>query len=206
MNKVAVYVRVSTDEQENGLQSQKKAIQRWLKGHSIRKADWYSDKISGTKDKRPGLDKLRKAIFNGEVDTVVVWSLSRLTRKGAYEGLTMLAKWLDKGVRVVSIAEQFDFYGSTGELVAAVLFAVAKMQRDELSNATRRGLAAAKERGVKLGKRPGKWTAEVKALHEKGMSMTDIAKRFGKTRQAVWNVLNGKTPVYRPAKANRNRW
>jgi DNA invertase Pin-like site-specific DNA recombinase len=74
------------------------------------------------------LDKLNKAIFNGEVKTVVVWSLSRLTRKGAYEGLTMLAKWLDKGVRVVAIAEQFDFYGASGELVAAVLFAVAKMQ------------------------------------------------------------------------------
>jgi site-specific DNA recombinase len=119
MNKVAIYVRVSTDDQENGLQSQKKAIQRWLKGHGIKHAEWFQDKISGTKDRRPGLDKLRKAIFHGEVQTVVVWSLSRLTRKGAYEGLTMLAKWLDKGVRVVSIAEQFDFYGTTGDLVAA---------------------------------------------------------------------------------------
>ena len=162
-----------------------------------RKADWFEDRISGTKDRRPGLDKLNRAIFNGEVKTVVVWSLSRLTRKGAFEGLTMLAKWLDKGVRVVAIAEQFDFYGASGELVAAVLFAVAKMQRDELSNATKRGLVAARAKGVKLGKRPGKWTAEVKPLHDGGMSVLDIANRFGKSRQAVHNVLKGKTATYR---------
>ena len=100
--KVAIYIRVSTDDQETGLQSQKRAILRWLKGHGIKKAEWFQDKISGTKDRRPGLDKLRKAIFNGEVQTVVVWSLSRLTRKGAYEGLTMLAKWLSDCSRLVA--------------------------------------------------------------------------------------------------------
>ena len=196
MNKFAIYTRVSTLDQENGLQSQKIAIQRWLKGHNVKKVEWFEDRISGTKDKRPGLDKLNRAIFNGEVTTVVVWSLSRLTRKGAFEGLTMLAKWLDKSVRVVAIAEQFDFYGASGELVAAVLFAVAKMQRDDLSNATKRGLAAAKKRGVKLGKRPGKWTAEVKPLHESGLSASEIAKRFGKSRQAVHNVLKGVTATH----------
>ncbi len=196
MTKFAIYTRVSTLDQENGLASQKKAILRWLKGHAVKKVEWFEDRISGTKDRRPGLDKLNKAIFNGEVKTVVVWSLSRLTRKGAFEGLTMLAKWLEKGVRVVSIAEQFDFYGASGELVAAVLFAVAKMQRDELSNATKRGLAAAKDRGVKLGKRPGKWTAKVLPLHKKGKSISEIAAELGRSRQAVWNVLNDKTPTY----------
>lgn len=197
---VAIYVRVSTLDQENGLSSQKHSIQRWLKGHDVKKVEWFEDRISGTKDRRPGLDKLNKAIFNGEVKTVVVWSLSRLTRKGAYEGLTMLAKWLDKGVRVVAIAEQFDFYGASGELVAAVLFAVAKMQRDELSNATKRGLAAAKERGVKLGKRPGKWTAEVHPLQKQGLSVVEIANRLGKSRQAIHNILKGKSPVWSAAK------
>lgn len=193
---VAVYVRVSTLDQENGLASQKRAIQRWLTGHRVKKAQWFEDRVSGTKDKRPGLDKLQQAIFHGERKVVVVWSLSRLTRKGAYEGLTMLAKWLERGVRVVSIAEQFDFYGPQGELIAALLFALAKMQRDELSNATRRGLAAAKERGVKLGKRPGRWTLEVKPLHDAGMKPAEIARQLKRSRQAVHNVLNGATATY----------
>lgn len=196
MDKIAIYTRVSTLDQENGLASQKRSIQRWLTGHNIKKAIWFEDRISGTKDRRPGLEKLNRAIFNGEVKTVCVWSLSRLTRRGAYEGLTMLAKWLEKGVRVVSISEQFDFAGPQGELIAALLFALAKMQRDELSNATKRGLAAAKSRGVKLGKRPGRWTAEVLPLHQSGMSPADIARKLGRTRQAVHNVLKGKTAIY----------
>ncbi len=199
MSKTAIYVRVSTLDQETGLASQKRAIQRWLTGHSIKNAQWFDDRISGTKDKRPGLEKLHRAIFNGECKTVVVWSLSRLTRKGAYEGLTMLAKWLEKGVRVVAIAEQFDFYGPQGELIAALLFALAKMQRDELSNSTKRGLAAAKARGVKLGRRPGKWTAEVRSLRDSGLPVSEIARRFGRTPQAVYNVLKGVTPTYVPA-------
>ncbi len=196
MTKTAVYTRVSTLDQENGLASQKRAIQRWLKGHGISKAVWFEDRISGMKDKRPGLDKLNRAIFHGEVKTVVVWSLSRLTRRGAYEGLTMLAKWLEKGVRVVAISEQFDFSGASGELVAAVLFSIARMQRDQLSEATKRGLAAAKERGAKLGKRPAKWTAEVLPLHKKGMSVSQIAAKLGRSRSGVWNVLNGKTATW----------
>lgn len=196
MKNTAIYIRVSTDDQASGLASQRRAIQRWLTGHSVKKPIWFEDVISGTKDKRPGLDKLNRAIFNGECQTVIVWSLSRLTRKGAYEGLTMLAKWLDKGVRVVSIAEQFDFYGPQGELIAALLFALAKMQRDELSNATKRGLAAAKARGVVLGKRPGRWTSEVHGLRKQGMTVQQIALKFNRSKQAVRNVLSGKTGVY----------
>lgn len=82
---------------------------------------------------------------------------------------------------------------ATREMIAAVIFAIAKMFRTNLIENTKRGLEAAKARGVKLGKRPGKWTAEVKPLHDCGMSVPEIAKRFNKSRQAVHNVLNGKT-------------
>jgi hypothetical protein len=78
----------------------------------------------------------------------------------------------------------------------ALLFALAKMQRDELSASTKRGLAAAQARGVKLGKRPGKWTAEVHSLHQSGTSPADIARKFGRSRQAVHNVPNGVPAVY----------
>ncbi len=166
-----------------------------LKKHSGLKIAYRERRINA-----PDSKNLHRAIFNGEVKTVVVWSLSRLTRKGAYEGLSMLAKWLEKGVRVVAIAEQFDFYGAQGELIAALLFALAKMSRDELSASTKRGLAAAKARGVRLGKRPGKWTAEVQPLHQSGMSPADIARKLGRSRQAVHNVLNGITAAYASTK------
>lgn len=51
-------------------------------------------------------------------------------------------------------------------------------------------------RAIPEAKRPGKWTAEVKPLYAKGMSVPEIALRFSKSRQAVWNVIKGKTSVY----------
>ena len=103
---------------------------------------------------------------------------------------------MKKGVRVVSVTEQLDFADDSGEMIASLLFSIAKMYRTKLIENTKRGLEAAKARGVKLGKRPGKWTVEVKPLHDGGMSVTDIAKRFNKSRQAVHNILNGKTATY----------
>ena len=203
MNKVAVYCRVSTSDQENGLDSQKRAIRLYLKGHDIEHAKWYIERVSGAAAKRPKLERLKKAIFNGEIKTVIVWALDRLTRSGPRDGLELLSRWTKKGVRVVSVTEQLDFGDDSGEMIASLLFSIAKMYRTKLSENTKRGLAAAKARGVKLGKRPGKWTAEVKQLRAEGMTVNDIAKRFNKSKQAVWNVLNGKTAVWEPARTRK---
>src|SRR6187200_2069109 len=99
MTKVAIYVRVSTSDQEKGLESQKRAIHQYLKGHGITGAKWYIERVSGAATKRPKLDQLKRAIFLGEVKTVIVWALDRLTRKGPRDGLELLSSWMKKGVR-----------------------------------------------------------------------------------------------------------
>lgn len=205
MNKVAVYCRVSSADQQNGLDSQKRAIRQYLKNHNISNAKWFVDRVSGAAPKRPKLNRLKAAIFNGEVDCVIVWALDRLTRQGPRDGLELLSRWMKKGVRVISITEQLDFGDDSGEMIASLLFSIAKMYRTKLSENTKRGLAAAKARGVRLGKRPGRWTAEVHALHEQGMSVIQIAQRFNKTRQAVHNVLTGKTSVWQPSPVKKGR-
>ena len=203
MNRVAVYVRVSTSDQEKGIDSQKRAIRQYLKGHNISKSRWFVDRISGNSLKRPKLDRLKRAIFNGEVKTVIVWSLDRITRRGPRDGLELLSSWMKKGVRLVSVTEQLDLNTDAGEMIASLLFSIAKMYRTKLIENTKRGLEAARARGVKLGKRPGKWTLEVKPLHDAGMSPPDIARKLGRTRQAVHNVLNGKTATWKPEQAKK---
>lgn len=188
-SKVAVYVRVSTLDQEKGLESQEKAIRDYLDGHGIVDAEWYRDRVSGAKDKRPGLDRLQRDIFNGKVKTVVCWKLDRLTRKGARDGINLLGKWLESGVRVVSVTEQFDFYGDFGEVISALLFAIARMYRTSLIENTKRGLQRAKERGVKLGKRPGKWTKQIKPLLDEGLNVSQVARRLGRSRQGVADAM-----------------
>lgn len=190
MSKTAVYLRVSTDDQESGIKSQETAIKEYLKGHGMQGATWYRDRISGAKSRRPGLDRLQKDIFNGRVDTVVVWALDRLTRKGIADGLNLMGKWLDKGVRVVSISQQFDFYGEQGELLASVFFAIAKMQRLALIEATKRGLRDARKRGVVLGKRRSLFAKDIVPLLERfDGNMSRVARELGKSRQAIYTAL-----------------
>ena len=193
--KVAVYVRTSTADQEKGAKSQAYAIEKYLSSHGL-KAKWYTDCISGSQIDRPAFAKLQKAIFHGDVDTVIVWKLDRLSRSLG-DGVRILTEWIQRDVRIVAVAQQLDFSGSVGQLVASVLFAIAQMERENLREATRRGLAAARARGVKLGGRaPGKWTAEVLPLHQSGMTCSQIAVKLNRSRQAVHNVIKGKTGTY----------
>ena len=81
MPKIACYCRVSSRSQKSD--SQRSEIQRWLKGNGFKKSqvEWFEDKVSGKSMKRPAFDQLQEAIFNGEVKTVVVWKLDRISRR-----------------------------------------------------------------------------------------------------------------------------
>src|SRR5262249_34690115 len=151
-------------------------IKRYLKAHGL-KARFFTDTISGGSLDRPQFAKLQKAIFNGQFDTVVVWKLDRLSRS-LKDGINILTDWLAKDIRIIAVAQQLDFSGTTGQLVASVLFAVAQLERENIRENTKRGLEKARARGVKLGgRKPGKWTLEVKPLHDAGMSITEIANK-----------------------------
>jgi DNA invertase Pin-like site-specific DNA recombinase len=69
---IVCYCPVSTQRQKNN--SQRAEITRWLQGHGANLATvpWFEDKESGKTLDRTGFEKLRKAIFSGEVKTVVV--------------------------------------------------------------------------------------------------------------------------------------
>jgi len=171
---IAVYCRVSTYDQEKGLRSQEKALKDYCDNHGLSRLIWYKDKITGYTTNRPAFNKLQKAIFNGKVDTVVVWKLDRLSRS-LKDGINILSDWLEKDVRVIATAQQLDFSGSVGQLIASVLFAFAAMQRENLRENTKRGLAAAKARGVKLGKRPKLFSKDIVPLLQDGLRIADIS-------------------------------
>ena len=80
MSATAVYLRVSTLDQDKGLLSQESALKDYLKGHKIRNVKWYRDKVSGATTNRPAFKRLQKDIFTGKVSTVICWKLDRLSR------------------------------------------------------------------------------------------------------------------------------
>jgi DNA invertase Pin-like site-specific DNA recombinase len=185
---IAAYCRVSTYDQEKGLRSQEKALKDYCDNHGLDKLIWYKDKITGSTTNRPAFNKLQRDIFNGKVSTVVCWKLDRLSRS-LKDGVNILTDWLEKDVRVIATAQQLDFSGSVGQLIATVLFSLAAMERENLRENTKRGLAAAKARGVKLGKRPKLFAKDIVPLLQKGLRIAEVSRKLGKSRQAIYDAL-----------------
>jgi len=186
---VAVYLRVSTLDQSKGIQSQERALQEYCQNQGFAKIIWYRDKLSGKNTNRPAFKKLQQDIFSGKVSTVVCWKLDRLSRS-LQDGINVLCNWLKKDVRIISVTQQLDFSGVTGQLIASVLFAVAAMERENLRENTKRGIQAAKAKGVKLGKRPKLFAKDIVPLIKQGMSIQQVSDKLGKTKAAIYNCLH----------------
>lgn len=185
---VAVYLRVSTLDQEKGLESQQKAIEAFLKGHGISDAVWYRDRLSGKDTRRPAFEKLQKDIFCGKVKTVVTWRLDRISRS-MRDGVNVLCDWLEKDIRVVAVSQQFDFSGPVGKLIAGVLFAIAELDREAIRTNTCRGLEAARKKGIKLGKPRQLFAGEIVPMLEQGQTVAAVAAFYNVSAQAVYRAL-----------------
>ena len=190
---IACYIRVSTSSQNS--EGQKKDVRRWLKGqgHKAKDVRWFQDMETGKHTDRPAFKKLQSAVLMGEVKTIVVWRLDRLSRNQR-DGINTLADWCEKGVRVVSVTQQLDLSGATGRLIAGVLFAVGEMELEAIKERQAVGIAAAKSKGVYLNngdRRRGfrKAKDKVLKLHKKGHSPTAIARECGVARSTVYEYL-----------------
>src|SRR5690606_29923033 len=105
---IAAYVRVSSYRQKDD--SQRAEIQKWMDANGIdpEQVEWYADKESGRTTKRPAFDRLQGDIFSGKVKTVVLWKLDRLSRR-LQDGVTILADWADRGLKIVVVTQQLEF-------------------------------------------------------------------------------------------------
>ncbi|MDA9778777.1 recombinase family protein [Rubripirellula sp.] len=186
---IGIYVRISSVSQNP--EGQKREIQRWLTGHKLTDVRWFVDTASGTNLDRPAFSDLQAAIFNGEIETVVVWKLDRLSRS-ITDGINVLADWCDRGLRVVSVTQQIDFNGAMGKMLAAVLLGVAEMEQETRKERQAIGIAAAKDRGVYVGRKKGTHKAKPQRafeLRERGLSDAEIANSMGVSRTTVWRYL-----------------
>ncbi len=182
------YLRISSVGQN--IASQQREIKRWLSGSGIDsdQVEWFVDTATGDNLQRPEFDRLQAAIFQGEIETVVVWKLDRLSRS-IRDGINVLADWCDRGLRVVSITQQIDFTGATGKMLAAVLLGVAEMEQETRRERQAAGIAAAKERGTYQGRRRGTTKGKPERateLREKGLTIEEIATALGVSPRTVF--------------------
>ena len=111
---------------------------------------------------------------------MLVWRLDRLSRS-LRDGIDILCRWQDAGVRVVSVSQGIDLSGSVGKLIASVLLALAEIEFETMRQRQRVGIEAAKKRGAyRGGHAPGSTKGSpgrALALRAKGLSVGEIAQR-----------------------------
>jgi DNA invertase Pin-like site-specific DNA recombinase len=171
------YARVSTDEQNLDLQ---------LDALKADRCDQiFTDKgISGSAEKRPGLGQALALL--GPDDVLVVWKLDRLGRSLSHlVGLLADLKGRDIGFR--SITEGIDIGTSIGKLTYHMIGALAEFERDLIRERTLEGLAAAKRRGVKVGRKPALTHAQAKHAAKllKDEGQRSVARSFGVTEKTL---------------------
>jgi DNA invertase Pin-like site-specific DNA recombinase len=135
--------------------------------------------ISGTKEKRPELDRLMADAHRRRFDAVVVWRFDRMARSVSHL-LRVLETFNSLGIEFVSLSEQLDTSTPAGKMVFTVLGAVAELERSLIVERVRAGLRNAKAKGRTLG-RPKKSVdaSEVAGLRAQGRSWRKIARRLG---------------------------
>lgn len=136
--------------------------------------------ISGTKEKRPELDKLMAICRQRKVDAVVVYRYDRFARS-LRQLVNSLEEFNSLGVEFVSIHEGTDTSTPAGKLVFSIFGAMAEFERALIAERVRSGIAHARSKGVRLG-RPEVIVdiAQVRTLREgpDGLGWKPIAKRL----------------------------
>ena len=154
----------------------------------------YQDEASGAKDDRPGLAACLKALRKG--DTLVIWKLDRLGRSLPHLVATM--DDLNKrkvGLKVLTgHGANIDTTTAAGKMVFGIFAALAEFERELISERTKAGLAAARARGQKGGRRPKMTPAKLKlaqaALKDPQTQVNDLCEELGITRQTLYRHVS----------------
>ena len=180
MHKVAIYGRVSTNNHGQDVSMQTRELRQFAEARGWNFAGEYVDEgISGTKDRRPALDRLMADAHRRKFDVVVVWRFDRFARSVSHL-LRALETFRSLGIEFVSLSESVDTSTPTGKMIFTVLGAVAELERSLIVERVRAGLRNAVAKGKKLG-RPRKLRngTEIKRLRAEGASWRTVGRALG---------------------------
>ena len=176
------YARVSTDDQNPALQLDA------LRAAGVDQV--FEDRgVPGAQQARPGLQKALGALQRGDV--LVVWRLDRLGRSLAHL-IGLVNELRDRGCGFRSLTEAIDTATAGGELVFHLFGAMAQFERALVVERTRAGLAAARQRGAKLGRKHALTPRQVqhaRQLIEAGESPTAVARSLSVDRSTLYRAL-----------------
>lgn len=146
--KVAIYCRVSTDEQF--ADKQEEICKEYCKRNNLEVFNIYKDVISGTTESRPSFNILLEDMRRYKFDCIMVTKLDRLGRSLQHL-LSLFSEFQKRGVHFIAVTQNIDTTSAAGKLQMQIMGAFAEFERNLISERTKEGLKSAKNVG-KRGK------------------------------------------------------
>jgi DNA invertase Pin-like site-specific DNA recombinase len=149
--RVAIYTRVSTIDQHPETQLYDLREMAKQRGYEI--VGEYTDKISGAKQKRLGLDRLLADARRHKFDTVLVWAFDRMARSVRHF-LEILDELNHLSIEFVSFRENIDTGGPLGRAMVVIVGAIAELEKNLIVERVRAGMRRARLEGRQIGRSP----------------------------------------------------
>jgi DNA invertase Pin-like site-specific DNA recombinase len=191
MKRAALYMRVSTVDQHPETQLLDLRQMAAQRGYQV--IAEITDRISGVKARRPGLDELMRDARRGKFDVVLVWATDRLARSTRHF-LEVLDELNRLGVEYISLRENIDTGGPLGRAIIVIVSAVAELERSLIVERVRAGMRRARLEGRHIGRKPLDLDREaILRDRQHGQSLGQLAKTYRASRATIHRVLHERT-------------
>lgn len=192
--RAAIYCRVSTIDQS--CERQAIDLEEFAAQSGYQVIGIFRETASGANDNRPERAKILALAQGRKIDAVLVTELTRWGRS-TVDLIDTLKTLQVKNVSLIAqTGLEFDISTPQGKLIATLMAGLAEFERDLIRERVRSGMAAARTRGIKFGRRPGQTTASVQSktnqvlrLTQEGHSYRAIAKRLKLSKNTVMRIV-----------------
>jgi DNA invertase Pin-like site-specific DNA recombinase len=187
MKRAALYLRVSTLDQHP--ETQLYDLRQMAAQRGLEIVQEYTDRISGAKARRPGLNQMLTDARRGRFDVVLVWASDRIARSVKHF-LEVLDELNRLGIEYVSLRENIDTGGPLGRAIIVIVAAIAELERSLIIERVRAGMRRARLEGTHIGRNPLILDHEaIRRERCQGQSLRQIAKGHRISTATVQRVL-----------------
>jgi len=191
--RAALYARCSTLDKGQDPELQLVPLREYCQRRDfIITGEYVDNGISGTKERRPQLDRLLEAARKRQVDMIIVWKLDRFGRS-----LKQLVNTLEElsslGIGFICYQDNLDLTTSQGRLMFHIIGSMAEFERELIRERVKAGLDNARRKGKRLGRKsvPPIDIAKIIHGHEKSpsLSVRQLADNLGFKKSIVHKTL-----------------
>ncbi len=193
MKRAPLYMRVSTLDQHP--ETQLLDLRQMAAQRGLDIVHEYTDRISGAKARRPGLDQMMGDARRGQFDVVLVWASDRIARSVKHF-LEVLDELNRLNIEYVSFRENIDTGGPLGRAIVVIIGAIAELERNLIIERVRAGMRRARLEGRHIGRRPLDLDREaIVRDRQHGQSLGQIARAHRASRATIHRIIQAEMPV-----------